>query len=109
MKVKQTSSKKLTYLLKTTQIFARGHSGQISKYLKVIKALVELAVGQGELPLDLCILISGCDWIFMVQLSTVEVHVVSELLILLWNKKGVLSEKLSKARPGKCMCTMMRI
>ena len=56
----------------------------ISKDLKVFQALVELAIGQVELFLSLCILIFGRDWLFLVQLSTIEIHILLELLSLLW-------------------------
>lgn len=55
----------------------------ISKDLKVFQALVELAIGQVELFLSLCILIFGRDWLFLVQLSTIEIHILLELLSLL--------------------------
>lgn len=50
--------------------------------LQVVQALIELSVGQAELPLNLSTVVSGGERLLLLQLSTVELHVLLELLVL---------------------------
>lgn len=63
----------------------------VSDYLKIFQALVELTVGQIELSLILGVLISGWDWLFLLQLATIEIRILLELLILLRYRKDRVS------------------
>lgn len=54
-----------------------------SRHLEILKVLAHLHLGQVELPLSLGDLVFGGERLFTIQLSSVEVHILLKLLVLL--------------------------
>lgn len=69
--------------------FSSGTVRSFSRHLKILKVLAHLHLGQVQLPLSLSDLVFGGERLFAIQLSSVEIHILLQLFVLIGRKKDV--------------------